>query len=153
MASEAPYRGCQPAVLQALLPCRSAPRTRTAPQRSTPARPRTRSPHTPSRPACCRAQHPCPVTIQPPLYCDTILAPVLKPLLSRYKSCIVTQPTSPLPFPGHDTKLYCDPTPFKPTSFTAIHFYVLQYNFSNQLPAIQYLYCNQPFQTCCNTLP
>ena len=38
------------------------------------------------------------------------------------------------------------------TSFAAIQFYVLQYNFSNPLPAIQYLYCNQPFQTCCNTI-
>ena len=76
-------------------------------------------------------QRPYPVTIQPPLYCDTILAPVLKPLLSRYKSCIVTQPTSPLPLPGHDTNLYCDPISFKPTSFAAILSCLLQYKLTS----------------------
>ena len=86
-----------------------------------------------AQPPAQRAQLPCLWSQYTQVYCDTI-------------------PPSPLPFPGHDTKLYCDPVPFKPTSFTAIQFYVLQYNFSNPLPAIQYLYCNQPFQTCCNTI-
>ena len=98
-----------PAVLQRSArayraPAPSAPAPAPAPTRPspTPALPWARSPHTPAHPTCsCAlqaqlcAQRPCPVTIQPPLYCDTILAPVLKPLLSRYKSCIVTQPTSP----------------------------------------------------------
>ena len=104
-----------------------------------PARPRTNSCALRARPAA----RPAPAQRLPS-------CPVLGHNTPR---CIATQFLL-AHCPSQVTIQNCIVTQFlsKLTSFTAIQFYVLQYNFSNPLPAIQYFYCNQPFQTCCNTI-
>ena len=114
-----------------------------------------RAPHARLRPAAARLLRERPPACAPRRRSPRARAPACAPsdLPNAYLPCLWSQytqvycdtiPPSPLPFPGHDTKLYCDPVPFKPTSFTAIQFYVLQYNFSNQLPAIHICIATNP---------
>ena len=148
-------RACRPLPLARLLPARLSPAACAprAPAACVRAPLRTPTPPALARPCCLRAQHSACVPQRSA--CAPSRAPLPNCLVFGHNTprCIATQSLL-AHCPAQVTIQNCIVTQFpsKPSSFTAIQFYVLQYKFSNPLPAIAYLYCNQSFQTYCNTI-